>query len=560
MMLPEMSRFHCTRASCARLVTASALVLATLPLAGQNPDNISSNFTVFQRGIPIGSEQVTVDRSDAGWTITSSSRMGAPLDLVGRLIQARYTPDWKPIELTVDATLSGQPLASHVAVTGSAAHFEATQGTQTAQQDATVAADALILVNPFWGPFEALAQRLRTAAPGTTLSLVATQNALVEVGDSTEETIQTPARLIHARSTHVKLPAQGQLQDADIWSDENGHLLRIVLPAQLVEVVREDIASVASRRVMASRAGDEQVRIAANGFALAATVSKPDTTGKPAPAVVLVGGSGPTDRDETVAGIPIFGQLANALADAGYLVVRYDKRGVGQSGGRTEAAALDDFAEDLRGVLKYTADRRDVDKKRIALLGHSEGGSVAMLVAAKDGRVAALALAATIGETGAELNMYQVRHLAEISNRAPADVQTTLALQKKIQDAVLTGKGWDGIAPALRKQADTPWFQSFLAFDPAKVMPSIDQPILIVQGSLDTQVPPDNADRLAALADARKRAKPADVVRIDGVNHLFAPAKTGEVDEYARLTDKHITPQLPQAIVAWLAKVLPAPK
>jgi pimeloyl-ACP methyl ester carboxylesterase len=377
----------------------------------------------------------------------------------------------------------------------------------------------------------------------------------IQIGDTSDETIQTPARVIHARVTKIKIPAQGQMLDVEVSSDESGQLLRLSVPAQSIDVVREDIASVGSRRVMISRAGDEQVRIAANGFALAATVSKPDSAGKPAPAVVLVGGSGPTDRDETVAGIPIFGQLANALADAGFIVVRYDKRGAGQSGGRTEAATLDDFTEDVRAVLKYTADRKDVDKKRIALVGHSEGGSVAMLAASKDNRVAALGLIATTGETGAELNMYQVAHQLEHANRPDAEKQRTLALQKQIQNAVLTGKGWEGVAPAIKQQADTAWFQSFLAFDPAKVMSSIDQPVLIVQGSLDTTVPPDNADKLEALANARKRAKPADVVRVPGINHLLVPAKTGEQDEYVSLPDKHISPAVSQAIVSWLQKV-----
>src|SRR5207245_7327130 len=129
---------------------------------------------------------------------------------------------------------------------------------------------------------------------------------------------------------------------------------------------REDIASVAARRVTISRPNDEPAKILANGFSLAATVSKPtETTATALPAVVLVGGSGPTDRDETAFNIPIFGQLAGALADAGYLVLRYDKRGIGQSGGRAEAATLADFAEDLRAAVKFVAERKDVDPKQI---------------------------------------------------------------------------------------------------------------------------------------------------------------------------------------------------
>src|SRR6185437_14632086 len=124
-------------------------------------------------------------------------------------------------------------------------------------------------------------------------------------------------------------------------------------------------------------------------------------------AVVLVGGSGPTDRDEMAFGIPVLGQVANAIADAGFIVVRYDKRGVGQSGGRLEAATLADYADDLRAAVKFLADRKDVDPKRIAVIGHSEGGDVALLAAAKDKKIAAIVLIGTNGVTGAELVLEQ---------------------------------------------------------------------------------------------------------------------------------------------------------
>ena len=143
-----------------------------------------------------------------------------------------------------------------------------------------------------------------------------------------------------------------------------------------------------------------------------------------------------------------------------------------------------------------------------------------MLAAAKDRRIAALALVATPGVTGAELNLEQVKHALDRTNRSAADKQATIELQKKIQQAVLTGTGWEPLA-AYRKQADTPWFQSFLAFDPAKVMRDIRQPVLIVQGELDTQVAPANAGRLEALAGQRKNRPAAQVVRVRGVNHLL---------------------------------------
>jgi len=207
------------------------------------------------------------------------------------------------------------------------------------------------------------------------------------------------------------------------------------------------------------------------------------------------------------------------------------------------------------------SERKDIDRKRIAVVGHSEGGSVGMLAASKNDRVAALALVATIGVTGKELNLYQVTHGLERSNRSEAEKQATIELQKRIQEAVLTGSGWDKIElpPGVRQQADTPWFQSYLAFDPTKVMRNVEQPILIVQGELDTQVPPSNADRLQELASARKKAPAAKVVKVPGVNHLLVPAKSGEFEEYNQLADEKVSPAVSGAIVSWLKETMRLP-
>jgi pimeloyl-ACP methyl ester carboxylesterase len=242
------------------------------------------------------------------------------------------------------------------------------------------------------------------------------------------------------------------------------------------------------------------------------------------------------------------------LADAGFLVLRYDKRGVGQSGGRVESATLADYADDLRAAAKFLSERKNVDRRHLAVLGHSEGGAVAMLAAAREKKIAALVLVATIGVTGAELNMAQVTHAMDRSSRPESERQATIALQRQIQEAVLTGKGWESIPLALRRQADIPWFHSFLSFDPAALMADVKQPLLIVQGLLDTQVPPSNADRLETLARVRKKSGPVEVVKVPGINHLLVPAMTGEADEYSTLKDRQVSPVVANAVASWLQK------
>src|SRR4029077_5599580 len=149
------------------------------------------------------------------------------------------------------------------------------------------------------------------------------------------------------------------------------------------------------------------------------------------PAVVLVGGSGATDRDEVVYGIPILGQISEALADAGFIVVRYDKRGIGQSGGRAESASLADYADDVRAAIKLLADRKDVDPKRIAVVGHSEGGLVALMAGAKDKKIAAVGLIATPGMPGADVVLAQQKRLLDRTALTPEEKQAKVDEQKK---------------------------------------------------------------------------------------------------------------------------------
>ena len=553
--------FDCTRASIAAL--AAALLVGPISGRAAAQDAAESNFNIYIRATQVGTESVTVVRGSDGITITSSGRLGAPINVVTRQLKARYDASWKPLELTIDASFNGQDSTLHARVEGTTATVEVSgaTGAPPARRTDTIDAQAILIPNPFIAPYEAVAARASAAAAGTTLFLYQPGQGSFTgiVGDAVPERIQTVDRVINAKRIAVTFQVAGAPPaETEVWADENGRLLRLRIPAQGLEVAREDMAAVSTRRLTMSRPNDEAVRINANGFSLAGTLSKPAASTGPLPAVVLVSGSGPNDRDETVAGIPIFGQLAEALANAGFAVLRYDKRGVGQSGGRVESATMGDYAEDARAAVRMLSDRKDIDRRRIAIVGHSEGGSLAMLVASKEKRVAAIALLATIGTTGADLNMYQVSHAFDRSNRPAAERQATLDLQRRIQDAVLTGKGWETIQvpPAVRRQAETPWFQSFLAFDPAGAMKDVEQPILIVQGALDTQVPPDHADKLEALARARKKNGGVELVKVPGVNHLLVPATTGEVDEYGRLGNVSVSPAVSDALTAWLKKTL----
>ena len=553
------------------VLAALALAVATpssaqiVPVAPPLPETNATSFTIFLRAQPIGTEQIAVNRIADGWMISSTGRLSPPLDAVARRLQVRYTADWRPVEFMFDGVVRGQTQSLRTVVDGTTATSNFSVGGSPPQQksDTIDSASVLLLTNSFFGSFEAVAARVRGAASGTEIPAYgeASLSAFtIRVGDSFAEQIQTTSRMVPARRTHFAMRFSGNTAvDADIWLDEVGRMIRLSLPAQSLEVVREDIASVSSRTITISRPNDEPIKIPGNGFVLAGTVSKPASQTVPRlPAVVLVGGSGPADRDNLAFGVPILGELAGALADAGFLVVRYDKRGIGQSGGRAEAAALADYAEDLRAAIKALANRKDVDPKRIAVVGHGEGGLIALMAAAKEKKIDAAVLLATPGMAGSEIILAQQQRLLNRMNLSPEERQAKVDEQKRIFQAAITGKGLDQLPPAVRRSVDNAEFQSLLISDPAKILKDVQQPLLVVHGELDTQVEPRNADLLAALAKQRKKGGPVEVVKVPGVNHLLVTAKTGESDEYGSLPDKHVGAAVTQPIVTWLQKTLSA--
>lgn len=540
---------------CALVVAAAAPATAQ---QGQPPSE-TQGFIVFLRGAPIGREDVTVRTSADAIIISGQGRLAQPLNIITRRAEVRYRPDWTPESLEIESSVQGRDVTLSVAFKNGEASTKAVEGGNPIEKIDKVSPQTIVLPNLFFGSYEALARRLATAAAGAELrAYIAPQAEIVlRVKSAATERVQTGTNTFLVRRYELAFANPGGDLTAQLLADDRGRLIRITVPAQSLDVVRDDLASSTARTQMFSNPGDEAVTIPGSGFNIAATITRPKAAAARMPAVVLLSGSGVGDRDGMAAGVPTLGQMAGALADAGFLAVRYDKRGFGQTGGRAESATISDLAEDVRAVVRWLADRRDIDSRRIAVVGHSEGAWVAMLAASREKRIRALVMIAAPATTGAELVLEQQRHMLEQIKVPDAERQAKIELQKRIQSAVLTGKGWDEVPPELRKQADTPWFQSLLAFDPARAMRSVRQPIFVIQGALDTQVPPHHAQRLAGLANARKNAPPAEVAVVDGVNHLLVPAKTGEVDEYASLgSDAQVSPALTSGIASWLTKTL----
>jgi hypothetical protein len=421
----------------------------------------------------------------------------------------------------------------------------------------------VVLPNNFFGAYEAMAARLAASGIGAVIPVYVAPQAEITatVMTITPQRIQTPDSTVELRHFGLSMRNPGGVLGVDVSIDAKGRLARVAVPAAGIVVLRSDLSSVMTRDATYQNDADQPVFIPALGFSLAATTTAPPATTPPQklPAVVLIGSSGPADRDETAAGIAIFGQLSGQLAKAGFFVVRYDKRGLGQSGGRSESATLQDYADDALSVVDWLRKRKDIDAARIALVGYSEGGSAALVAGQRAGKkVAALGLIATPGQTGREITLAQQQHALDLSTDTPEQKRAKVQLQTRILDAVVKGTGWEGIPPQVQRVADTLWFKSWIEFDPAVAMKKLNQPVIIVQGSLDTQVPPVNADRLDALSTSRKsKAAPlTKKVLLPGINHLLVPATTGEMAEYPSLNVKTISPEVASSLVEWLRVVL----
>jgi fermentation-respiration switch protein FrsA (DUF1100 family) len=140
---------------------------------------------------------------------------------------------------------------------------------------------------------------------------------------------------------------------------------------------------------------------------------------------------------------------------------------------------------------------------------------------------------------------------------SPADREAKVALQQRVIAAALSGRGWDAIPADVRYQGESPWFKSWLQFDPAEALRRVSQPVLILHGALDRQMPPDHGERLERLARARKQSVThTSRVVVPDVNHLMVEAVSGEPDEYVLLSGEPIASRVIAAVVDWLSTTL----
>jgi pimeloyl-ACP methyl ester carboxylesterase len=314
----------------------------------------------------------------------------------------------------------------------------------------------------------------------------------------------------------------------------------------------------------------------AAGITLAGTLTEPDSGG-PSPAVVLITGSGPENRNEEVFGHRPFLVLADYLTRQGIAVLRCDDRGVGKSTGDAKTANTADLATDAKAEFEYLKTRPDIDPKRIGLLGHSEGGIIAPIVANQTPDVAFVVLMAGTGLPGDSVLMLQSYLVAKAEGAADSTLAKNAATERKLLDIAKSASDTAAAAAERRlllKQAAqsvpsdslsasnqavdqqikallTPWFRYFLSYDPRPALTKLKQPVLALVGGKDVQVAPK--ENLAAIEAALKAGgnKDFEVKELPGLNHLFQTANTGSVGEYTKI-EETIAPSALKVIGDWI--------
>jgi len=311
-------------------------------------------------------------------------------------------------------------------------------------------------------------------------------------------------------------------------------------------------------------------------FELAGTLLVPDTA--PAAAVVLVTGSGPQDRDESIAGHRPFLVLADSLARRGIAVLRYDDRGVGESGGDHGTASLSDFTDDAAAAVKALRANLGAREIAIGMIGHSEGGMIAPGVANRE-QLDFVVLLAAPGILVSELLPLQQRLILEAGN-ADADstaqsIETTRQLLRIIEDEPddaqarrkirslfarrtgetnnpeMSAEQIEQAADAAIRRTVNPWFRELITVDPLAEMRRIQGRVLALYGQLDLQVPPGRNAEPVRQALGHLPSSAFSVETLPGLNHLFQPAQTGHPSEYAQI-ETTISPDALKRIGDWI--------
>jgi len=315
------------------------------------------------------------------------------------------------------------------------------------------------------------------------------------------------------------------------------------------------------------------------GISLAGTLTLPKKEGV-FPVVVLITGSGPQDRDEEILGHRPFLVISDYLTRNGIAVLRYDDRGTYLSKGDFSTATSLDFATDVEAAVAYLKTRKEINKNEIGLIGHSEGGLIAPMVASKSKDIAFIVLLAGPGIPGDQLLALQSYLIGKASGMNDEELAKAKIVNNGIYEIVKKSTNTDQLKTDLTNyfkqeikkdtsvkmhagvseddfikskvnEISTPWFQFFIKYDPAPVLEKVKCPVLALDGSKDLQVPPKEDLEAIKKALVKDGNKNITTIELPNLNHLFQECITGSPDEYGTI-EQTFSPTALTEILKWL--------
>lgn len=296
------------------------------------------------------------------------------------------------------------------------------------------------------------------------------------------------------------------------------------------------------------------------GFRFCGTLCTPANCTSDTPVVLLVTGSGQQNRDEELFGHRPFAVISDALARNGIASLRYDDRGWGDKSTDFSRFTTDDFKQDAAAALQLL--RQHFHFTRVGIVGHSEGGTIALMLAA-EGKADFIVSLAGMAASGRETLLQQNRFVLQAAGMTPDVVETYCKPIAKALDALAEGKAVEEISdadvpaemkPVFRKtlqQGNSPYLRHFLTLNPAALLPKIKCPVLALNGTKDTQV--DCTQNLTTLEKGLSNCR-HDIKKVEGVNHLFQHCKTGIVMEYQQI-EETMAPEVLEIITEWIKTI-----
>jgi len=529
----------------AAVAIALSFVLAPGTTSGQSPSERGA-FVMLQKGDTVAIERFTrsAESLNVDLTVKMQGRFVylasfGPNHTIAKMILSYHRPNVPadaPAAQTATITMKVDSLVAEVSG----------GGTAPVTQRLKAAAGAILTPPSSFAALEQVTMRARAAGGRADVPIITTSGGI---------NLVVAVKAVGSDSMSATLAGQ----EYRLRVDDKGRILGGGLSAAGILVSRVDAAAAAkialgkpdySAPADAPYTAEEVTLKGPSGITLGGTLTRPKNAASPVPAIVTITGSGQQDRDEYIpvaGGYRPFRQLADTLGRRGIAVLRLDDRGVGLSSGEPATSTTADFDDDIRAAIAYLRSPPDIDGTRVGLVGHSEGGLIAPMVAATDPRLRGIVMLAGPADNGYGIIKYQIRYGIEHD--------TSIAVARR--DSAFAA----GLAVLDSTAAKQTWLKYFFAYDPVATARQVRVPALVLQGQTDRQVTFEQAEK---LGNALRASGNADVtVRVfPAKNHLFIDDPDGSPSGYAKLPTNKMGSDVLGAVADWLASrlgVKPAP-